>query len=171
MPKPPPVAKLDPTCVWSPDMDRQAMTVFAQLPASQREQAFAIYKRNGPQGLAEYCYSVAVQGKGENFEFATDPAAGRLAGLGHTHPDNKDHPDAGTFSPNDVQTAKQLKLPSYIADVASGDVKRFDPNSSKTDRGQGLRAGTTSRGTLVGNLSRREQLAQAYDLHTPATTP
>ncbi len=129
---------------------------------------FAIYKRTGPEGLAEFCNSVAVPGDGDSFAFATDPKAGKLAAIAHTHPDNSDHPNGHLFSQNDVAMSKQLSLPSYIADVASGDVKRFDPATSKTDRSGGLRGGATARGTVVGNIqSRREALAAAYDLHTP----
>ncbi len=168
MPKKPEVAALDPSCVWSPDMDQIALGALARLPSEQRERAFAIYKRQGPQGLAEFCNSVAVAGDGDSFAFATDPKAGKLAAMAHTHPDNKDHPDGHLFSQNDVAVAKQLGLPSYIADVASGDVKRFDPATSKTDRTGGLRGGATAKGTVIGNTkSRRDVLAAAYDLHTP----
>ncbi len=168
MPKKPEVALLDAQCIWDPDMDKIAMDALARLPREQRERGMAIYKRQGPDGLTRYCNSIAIAGDGDGFSFATDPSAGKLAALAHSHPDNKDHPHGHLFSQNDVAVAKQLNLPSYIADVASGDVRRFDPATSKTDRTGGLRGGATSPGTVVGNTkTRRDVLAAAYDLHTP----
>ena len=138
-------------------MDAQAVEVLRRLPASKREQAGAIYARSGPEGLKEYCYSVPVEGTDDNFAFAAQKGL-ELAGVFHTHPDDK-HSDQ--FSPNDTEVATTLKRPSFILDKATADVRRFDPGTTRADR-RGM-----SPGQLVGNVSRRETLAAAYDLHNP----
>lgn len=155
MPDKPPQAALDAACVWSPDINAQVVEVLRRLPPSKKEQAGAIYARDGAEGLKEYCYSLPVEGDDDNFAFSTTPGL-RLAGVFHTHPDDK---HSELFSRNDTDVASALKKPSFILDKSTQDVRRFDPGQARVDR-KGM-----SLGTVVGNLSRREQLASAYDLH------
>ena len=157
----PPTAALDAQCIWSPDMDAQAVEVLRRLPPSKREQAGAIYARSGPEGLKEYCYSVPVEGTDDNFAFASQKGL-ELAGTFHTHPKDT---HSEMFSPNDTDVSKQLNKPSFILDKATMDVRRFDPGASRVDR-RGL-----SPGQVIGNISRREQLEEAYDLHNPPAKP
>lgn len=161
MPDKPPRAVLDASCVWAPDMNAQVVEVLRRLPPSKREQAGAIYARSGPEGLKEYCYSLPVEGTDDNFAFASEKGL-QLAGVFHTHPDDK---HSEQFSQNDTEVATTLKKPSFILDKATQDVRRFDPGQARVDR-KGM-----SLGTVVGNLSRREALANAYDLHTQPKTP
>jgi hypothetical protein len=159
--KVPPKALLDAACVWSPDMNAQAVEVLRRLPPSKREQAGAIYARTGPEGLKEYCYSLPVEGTNDDFQFASEKGL-QLAGMFHTHPDDK---HSEQFSPNDTEVATTLKRPSFILDKATQDVRRFDPGTTRPDR-RGM-----SPGQVVGNVSRRDALVAAYDLHNPPTKP
>lgn len=166
----PTVAALDPSCVWNPDKDAIALLALGKLPASRREQAFAIYQRDGANGLAEFCNSVAVPGDDDSFQFATDPKAGRLAGIAHTHPPGG--VEGSRFSNNDLDVADALKRDSYVLDVPTGDVRKYAPGVTKTTRlpsaRRGDRSNRTAEGDLVGN-TRREQIAQAIELHSTAT--
>ena len=161
MPDKPPTASLDASCIWSPDMDAQAVEVLRRLPPSKREQAGAIYARKGPEGLKEYCYSLPVEGTDDNFSFASQRGL-ELAGTFHTHPKDT---HSEMFSPNDTKVAGALQKPSFILDKATMDVRRFDPGVSRVDR-RGLASGKP-----VGNLTRREALEDAYDLHNPPAKP
>ncbi len=149
--KKPPVAALDPSCVWSPSADEAAVKLFQTLPKGSHEQAAAIYQQTGPQGLLEYCYSLPVAGDEYNFAMRTE-AGRQLAAIAHTHPADE---RSNQFSPNDVATADALKRPSYIHDQGSGDIRRYDPGVSKVGRNR------TAPGQIVP--SRREQLVAAYD--------
>lgn len=157
----PPVAALDASCVWSPDITTQVVEVLRKLPPSKRELAGAIYARQGPEGLKEYCYSLPVEGSDGDFAFATQRGLD-FEGLFHTHPRDA---HSGLFSKHDTETATELNKPSFILDRTTSDVRRFDPGVSRVDR-RGM-----SPGTVVGNISRREALAAAYDLHNPPTKP
>ncbi len=142
-------------------MNMQAVEVLRRLPPSKREQAGAIYARSGPEGLKEYCYSLPVEGTDDNFQFATQRGL-ELAGTFHTHPKDK---HSELFSQNDTDVSKQLNKPSFILDKTTQDVRRFDPGKARVDR-KGM-----SPGTAIGNISRRDQLAAAYDLHNPTPIP
>lgn len=55
----------------------------------------------------------------------------KFAGIYHTHPagDQSKH-----FSPGDVETASTHKVPSYVAFQEGGDMRVFEPGTSKTHR-------------------------------------
>jgi hypothetical protein len=163
MPNPTPVAVLDEQG-RAPSLDEAAIELFRRLPPAKREQAAAIYERQGSQGILEYCASQPVEGTDDNFVFRTDPTAGRLAGLAHTHPGGHDE---RSFSPNDVAVATAVNKPSFIRGNESGEVRRFDPGVSQMQAKPGSRTrdGGTSRGTLIGN-TRRDELTAAYDAQT-----
>lgn len=158
---------LDGTCQWVDSKDAAALAGLAKLPYGEKEFAGAIYQR--PDG--KFCYSTAVPGTRDDFVFATDPAAGKLAGLFHTHHGGQEN----EFSPGDVKTAEGLRQTSYIRGNESGDVRRYEPGVDRPVRNERRRdsviSGSKAMGTLVGNLSRREALEAAYDLHNPPTAP
>jgi hypothetical protein len=165
MPKKIPVAMLDGSCVWVDDKDAAALAGLAKLPYGRKEFAGAIYQRED----GKFCYSDAVPGTMDNFEFATDPKAGKFAGLYHTHHGGQE----GEFSPTDVKVADALRKTSYIRGNESGDVRRYDPGVDQLRRSGGARSSVAApqkaAGTLIGNLSRRDQIEAAYDLHNPET--
>lgn len=99
------VAKIDPNCAWMPSRDLAAAAALLRVPTdSPNEFAGAIYQND----KGEFCYSVPVEGELEEFAFATDPGAGRLAGIYHTHPYSSEP------SKHDMDVAKRLNVPSYI---------------------------------------------------------
>ncbi len=162
-----PVAMLDGSCVWMDSKDAAALAGLERLPYGKKEFAGAIYQRED----GKFCYSEPVPGKQDNFAFATDPRAGKFAGIFHTH-----HGDAEEqFSPDDVKVADTLKRTSYIRGNESGNVRRYEPGVDRRQTvgpiGDSIAGGSQMLGTLVGNLkSRRDQIAAAYDLHTPLQT-
>lgn len=52
------------------------------------------------------------------------------AAIYHTHPRG---PDSQRFSPNDVNEARKLKMPSFIGLTETGDVRVFDPGVDRPD--------------------------------------
>lgn len=161
-----PVAMLDGSCVWVDTKDAAALAGLAKLPYGEKEFAGAIYQNAD----GKFCYSTAVPGTRDDFVFATDPKAGKFAGMFHTH-----HGDQETeFSPGDVRTAETLNRTSYIRANESGEVRRFEPGADKpiqTGRVRdSVQRGAKALGTLVGTQSRREAIEAAYDLHNPTTT-
>lgn len=103
---PPPTAYLDPSCLWQPDINVAAATALLHADDANRYREFsgAIYRN----AKGEFCYSLPVKGKVDTFAFATDPTAGKLSGIYHTHP--------GEFAPSqdDIAMADKLNVPSYI---------------------------------------------------------
>jgi hypothetical protein len=160
-----PVAMLDGSCVWVDSKDAAALAGLSKLPYGRKEFAGAIYQRED----GKFCYSDAVPGTMDNFEFATDPKAGKFAGLYHTHHGGQE----SEFSPTDVKVADALRKTSYIRGNESGDVRRYDPGVDQLRRSGGARSSVAApqkaAGTLIGNLSRRDQIEAAYDLHNPET--
>lgn len=123
-----PLAALDPTCQWTDSKDQAAVTALNKGGNTKdiREIAGAIYQN--AQG--QYCYSIPVQGKEEHFQFRAQTSPDQtMVGIYHTHPGRGD--DAQIFSPDDVATANQLKMQSYIKALQSGVIKRYDPGISK----------------------------------------
>jgi hypothetical protein len=160
-----PVALLDGSCVWVDDKDAAALAGLEKLPYGRKEFAGAIYQRKD----GKFCYSETVPGTMDDFEFATDPTAGKFAGLFHSHHGD----DEEQFSPKDVHVATELNRTSYIRGNKSGNVRRYEPGIDRPQRdnhmGDSIAGTTKVLGTLVGNTkTRREQLEAAYDLHNPA---
>lgn len=157
-----PAALLDPSCVWNPDKDASAMQALAKVPYGGREFAGALYQND----KGEYCYSAPIPGTGDNFKFTLDHSPNvKFAGLWHSHPKG---PDSEKFGADDLRTADQLKIASYLRNNADGWVARYDPGVSPVITIP--KAGTRERekaslGTPVGKLSRKEQLEAAYALH------
>ncbi len=154
-----PVAMLDKSCVWVDEKDAAALTGLEGLPYGQKEYARAIFQR--PDG--KFCWSEAIPGTRDDFAFATDPKAGKLAGIMHTHHGDQEN----EFSPGDVRTAETLRKTSYIRANESGNVHKYEPGVDKPKRQGRVRDSvSTARkatGTQIGNLSRRDQLAENYD--------
>lgn len=154
---------LDGSCTWVDSKDAAALAGLEKLPYGEKEYAGAIYQRAD----GKFCYSVPVPGTRDNFVFATDPASGKLAATYHSH--HGSH--AEEFSPEDVATAEALKKTSYIRANESGNVSRYEPGVDRPKRTGTVRDSLSSAkrvpGTHVGQVSRRDQLEQAYDLHNP----
>lgn len=138
------------------------MQALGKVAYGSKEFAGALYQND----KGEYCYSVPVPGTGDNFKFTLDHSPDvKFAGLWHSHPGAR---DSEKFSADDLRTADQLHVASYIRNNADGGVSRYDPGISPVITIP--KAGTRERekaslGTPVGKLSRKEQIEAAYDLH------
>jgi hypothetical protein len=156
------VAMLDGSCVWVDTKDAAALTGAEGLPYGTKEFARAIYQR--PDG--KFCWSEAIPGTRDDFTFATDPKAGKFAGILHSHHGDEE----GTFSPTDLRVANGLDRTSYIRANKSGEVRRYEPGDRPEHAsriGDSIAGGIKTVGTLIGKLTRREQIEAAYDLHNP----
>lgn len=121
--------ELDPTAQWHPDINLAAIEALDRLVTVDRSEQAGVILRNKGNGL--YSYSVPVPGTHDNFSlrarFGPDH---ELAGIYHTHP-----PDStAQFSPGDIETAEKLRAISFIKWVTSGDIRRFDPASTRTKK-------------------------------------
>jgi hypothetical protein len=84
------------------------------------------------------------QGDGGHFEAAVGiPKGWQLHSTYHTHPAAEDR--STQFSPNDIDTATQLKAPSYVLAREDNKIRVFDPSTSKVQKDPGP-------GSLVGGL-------------------
>lgn len=147
-----PIARLDPSCVWNADIDAAAMGILGQLRKSLTEAGGVLYRNaNG-----EYCYSKPItSSKDQHIEYKIAlPKGMSVAGMYHTHPATI--PElGGVFSPDDVQMADTLKVPSYIHAQADDEVRRYTPGVSKTIRNKVGKVGKgyISYGDLLGKLN------------------
>lgn len=123
-----PTAALDPTSPWMDSADAAAQAAFARLQAGPQEQAGVLYRNaNG-----KYAYSIPTTQKSEyDFALKASPQKGQsLAGIFHTHPGDDEF--GHVFSENDIKTAQQLKLPSYVQFLKDGAIRSFTPGQTQT---------------------------------------
>lgn len=82
-----------------------------------------------------YTLSVPVTGTDDRFTLRVALHAGeRIVALWHTHPDCEGAPNAGIVSPQDIETATALRVPSYIGVQSTGVVKVYVPGVTRTYR-------------------------------------
>lgn len=94
------------------------------------EQAGAIFQN--PQGLYGYSRPITMQDR-DNFAFDVKSGAEqKLAAFWHTHPSDMRGDDSGFFSPNDLDVANKLDIPSYIKFLADGSLRRYTPKKTRT---------------------------------------
>lgn len=78
----------------------------------------------------KFRYSTTIDGRDDNFALAAQvPADHRMAGIVHTHPGKET--TSQVFSPNDLNIAHQLKLPSYVHFLNDGSTRKYVPGQSK----------------------------------------
>lgn len=123
-----PRASLDPTSPTFESIDDAAHGAFSRLEKSALEQAGIIYRNQA----GKFQYSIPTsQGQRDGFALSAPTSKdAQIAAIFHTHPG--DDSLAGVFSPNDVQVAKQLKVPSYIQFLKDSSVRSFTPGSTAT---------------------------------------
>lgn len=124
-----PVAALDPTAQWLPDLDsavNEAIKRSGQTVADA-EQSGVIYKNTD----GHYAFSIPLtSARHDDFALRAQVGKGQeLAAIWHSHP-GKDT-IAGYFSPNDISMADQLKIPSYIRFNSDGTVRSYTPGKTK----------------------------------------
>lgn len=122
-----PLAAPDPTMQPVGSLDAAAYAFKNQIdPKNHTEQAGVFY--GTPAG---YQPSIPVtQREHDHFALrAAIPKGDTLGAIFHNHPGDDDR--AGFFSPDDIQTATQLKVPSYIM-FQDGSLRKFVPGTTKT---------------------------------------
>lgn len=104
-----------------PSTDAAAISALrAALPLSETTERAGAVVRDGS------CYRITTLIEGERDRFAMNlvkPRSAKLAAIFHTHPP-AEHDER--FSPEDVQAAAALRVPSYIGIVRDGSIRRLD---------------------------------------------
>lgn len=128
MPKPPAVT-LDPNSPVFTSLDAAANAVsggYAKLPG---EQAAVIIRR--PDGT--YGYSTSVSQGQEGFALrALLPQGHSMAAIVHSHPGDDDR--GQVFSTDDLNTAKQLNVPSYVRFNKDNSIRQYIPGKTATQK-------------------------------------
>jgi hypothetical protein len=120
----------------------------AALPLSERFEYGGVIA----ECLGSYHVSTPVTNRDEvHVEYEVRiPRGCQLAALYHTHPSNDGRPTR--FSPDDVNTARTLGVPSFIGVWADRSVRLFDPSMVATKDYGRLSAGSSARGVLLTTL-------------------
>ena len=138
MAKPAPLL-VDPNSPAFSDTHAAARAIGNNFSDKGGEQAAAIIK--GTDG--QYRYTTSVPGTQDNFSMHVGLRQGEsLAGIMHSHPGTDN--DAKVFSPNDIDTANQLKVPSYVQFSGQNNaIRMYTPGVTKTRSvpSQGYQAG------------------------------
>ena len=117
---------LDPNSPSFATIDDAANAVSTGL-AQGNEQAAVVIKR--PDG--SFGYSTVSPQDQDGFSIrAMLPQGHSLAGIVHSHPGTDSN--AGYFSPNDIQTAAHLAVPSYIRFNKDSAVRKYVPGKTQT---------------------------------------
>lgn len=114
------------------DLPSAARAALRGIKAIDGEQAGAILK--DPSGKY-YATTPITSAQHDHFDFGVGVQKGwSLAGIYHTHPGND---DAGQyFSPDDLNVAHQLNVPSYIRFLKDDSIRSYTPGKTATSRMQ-----------------------------------
>lgn len=159
MPKPAPLT-IDPNSPHYDSLDDAATAFAATFPNKGDETAGMLYKDVD----GKYRYSTAMPGTDEHFQLtAAVPKGASLGAIVHSHPGADQL--GQVFSPNDLKTADQLKLPSYVRFLQADALRVYRPGVTKTERMMMPESKFTqvvARGDPVATLKAQiaEQLAQ-----------
>lgn len=126
MPNPYPLAKVDPNDPGQGDLDTSAWSVLHGIGDDDQESAGLIMQH--PSG--QYYYTAPIPSQ-QHDHFALRAAVQqgwKIAGIYHTHPGND--ADGQLFSPDDLQMASQLKVPSYIKFMKDGAIRKYIPGQT-----------------------------------------
>lgn len=165
MPKPIPKISIDPNSPAFENMDEAARAFAATFPNDGSETAGMLYKDTDGQ----FRYSTSIPGTDEHFKFgALVPKGVSLGAIVHSHP-GKDQLGQ-VFSPDDLDMANQMKLPSYIRFLNADDLRVYRPGVTKTEKMpmEGTRFGVTvARGDAL-QLA-KAQIAEQLSQTNPVT--
>lgn len=127
MSKPNPLT-IDPQSPAFNSLDEAAKALGATFPNANSETAGMIYKDVD----GKFKYSTTMPGTDEHFSLrAAIPKGASLGAIVHSHP-GKDALGQ-TFSGDDIKTADQLKLPSYVRFLGTDDTRVYRPGVTKTE--------------------------------------
>ncbi len=127
-----PLAVLDPTCKWTTSKDQAAVEALNRAMAGTHEVGGAIFQNE----KGEYCYSIPVgNARSRNFKLrAQSSPQQKLASIYHVHPPEGAEEESQYFSPDDIRTANQLKMASYIKVLRDGAIKKYEPGITRTKK-------------------------------------
>lgn len=127
-----PLAALDPTSPWFGDMDSAVGEALKRLALQgNAEQAGVVFQN--PQGQYAYSIPLTMRSRDEFILNAKNGKEHKLAGIWHTHPsDHKSEDAARYFSPQDIEVATRLNLPSYIKFLETNMLRRYEPGKTRT---------------------------------------
>lgn len=129
--QPKPIAALDPTSPWLPDLDTAVNEAIKRSGKMTDGEQSGVVIRNAD---GHYAYSIPLtSARQDDFALRAQVAKGQqLAAIWHSHPGNDQ--TAGYFSPQDISMADQLKIPSYIRFNSDGSVRRYMPGKTKLNQ-------------------------------------
>jgi hypothetical protein len=127
-----PVAALDPTARWLPDLDAAVGEAIhaSGKTSDSAEQSGVIYKNAD----GNFAPSIPLQSaRHDSFALRAQVSKGQsIAAIWHSHPGNDEF--AGYFSPNDLKVADQLRVPSFIRFNSNGAIRRYTPGETRTSK-------------------------------------
>ena len=123
-----PLAQIDATDPGQQDLDTSAYSVLNNLENSGHESAGLIMQH--PNG--QYFHTIPIpSAQHDQFAFRAALQKGwKLAAIYHTHPGADT--EGQVFSPQDLQTAAQMGIPSYIKFLNDGSIRKYAPGQTKT---------------------------------------
>lgn len=124
-----PMASLDPTSPWLPDLDTAVNEAIKRSGAITRNEQSGVVIKNAD---GHFAYSIPLTSvRHDDFALRAQLAQGQaLAAIWHSHPGNDQL--AGYFSPHDLEMADKLKVPSYIRFNADGSIRSYTPGKTRT---------------------------------------
>lgn len=127
---PPPLVSPDPNSPEFDSLDGAADAVSKGFgKASNSELAAVVFQRAD----GKYVHSNVIQSDHNNFALrAQIPPGGKLAAIAHSHPGSDDN--GQLFSPQDIDVATRLNVPSYVRFLRDDSIRRFTPGKTATQR-------------------------------------
>lgn len=152
-----PLASLDPTSGTYDDLDSAAQAFYGAIGAHdpKLEESGVIFSDTD----GKFHYSIPSAQHDDAFKMRVPQSATqKLAALFHSHPAGEGQ-ESLLFSPDDVQVANQLKVPSYIYFERDGTMKKYIPGVTKTT----MHSVGSQLGARVskGDLVKQQLIAQA----------
>lgn len=159
----PTASQVDPKSEAFEDADASAHAVLSGLGDDSQEQAGVILV--SPDGRYHYT-TPTTSHQHDNFEVRVALQKGwKIAGIYHTHPGKDD--DGQVFSPQDLEMAAKLNVPSYIRFLKDGSIRKYIPGQTST---QNKPQGKFIRKVATGDTLPPPQVAQALST-PPVATP
>lgn len=124
---------VDPKSPAFDSVDEAANALAASFPSKGSETAGMVYKSSD----GKFRFSTTIPGSDDHFALrAAVPKGASLAAIVHSHP-GKDA-RGQVFSGDDLKTADQLKLPSYVRFLDGNSVRAYRPGVTKTESMAGV---------------------------------
>jgi len=124
-----PTASVDPNDTGQGDLDTSAWSALHGISDGDQESAGLLMQH--PNG--QYFSTTPIPSQQhDHFALRAMVQKGwKIAGIYHTHPGND--ADGQLFSPDDLQVAAQLKVPSYIKFMKDGAIRKYVPGQTASE--------------------------------------